>query len=144
MGVYFILFFFLVFYKFEFAMDPVNFDPANGLSTPAHIYPEWYFLWSYEILRPFSKDIGLMAFGFAQAIFFLLPFLDRSENVAPANRRGLFGIWFWLLMIDLVVLVAMGKLPPEGIFSDIGYYAALAFFALWIALPIITTLEKKK
>ena len=87
MGIYFIFFFYLVFYHFEFAMDPVNFDPADGLKTPAHIYPEWYFLWSYEILRPFSKDIGLMAFGFAQVIFVLLPFLDRSPNVAPANRR---------------------------------------------------------
>ena len=47
MGVYFILFFYLVFYNFNFAMDPVNFDPADGLKTPAHIYPEWYFLWSY-------------------------------------------------------------------------------------------------
>jgi len=34
MGVYFILFFYLVFYNFNFAMDPVNFDPADGLKTP--------------------------------------------------------------------------------------------------------------
>ena len=73
MGVYFILFFYLVFYHFEFAMDPVNFDPADGLKTPAHIYPEWYFLWSYEVLRPFSKDFGLIAFGSAQAAMFFLP-----------------------------------------------------------------------
>ncbi|MBT8344138.1 MAG: cytochrome bc complex cytochrome b subunit, partial [Sulfurovum sp.] len=78
MGVYFILFFYLVFYNFNFAMDPVNFDPADGLKTPAHIYPEWYFLWSYEILRPFNKDVGLIAFGIAQAALFFLPFIDRS------------------------------------------------------------------
>ena len=144
MGVYFILFFFLVFYKFEFAMDPVNFDPANGLSTPAHIYPEWYFLWSYEILRPFSKDIGLIAFGIAQVIFLSLPFLDRSPNVAPASRRGLFNIWFWLLLIDVLVLTFMGKLPPTDMtFAMIGKVAAYTFFALWIALPFITMIEKK-
>ena len=144
MGVYFTLFFYLVFYNFSFAMDPVNFDPADGLKTPAHIYPEWYFLWSYELLRPFSKDLGLLAFIFAQGIFFALPFLDRSPNVAPASKRGLFNIWFWLLLIDCIVLTFMGKLPPEGIWNDIGYWAALGFFALWIALPIITMLEKKK
>ena len=88
MGVYFILFFYLVFYHFEFAMDPVNFDPADGLKTPAHIYPEWYFLWSYEILRPFSTNVGLIAFGFAQVIFFLLPFLDKSPNAKPAHKEG--------------------------------------------------------
>ena len=144
MGVYFILFFFLVFYKFDFAMDPVNFDPANGLSTPAHIYPEWYFLWSYEILRPFSKDMGLIAFGIAQVIFLTLPFLDRSPNVAPANRRGLFHLWFWLLLIDVLVLTFMGKLPPtDATFALVGKVAAYTFFALWIVLPFITMIEKK-
>jgi ubiquinol-cytochrome c reductase cytochrome b subunit len=143
MGVYFILFFFLVFYHFEFAMDPVNFDPADGLKTPPHIYPEWYFLWSYEILRPFPTDPGLVAFGIAQVIFFLLPFLDRSPNVAPASKRGLFKYWFWALLIDMIVLTIMGKLPPEGIWNTIGLIAAVFFFILWIALPIITAKEKK-
>ncbi|MBD3788948.1 MAG: cytochrome bc complex cytochrome b subunit [Campylobacterales bacterium] len=143
MGVYFILFFYLVFYHFEFAMDPVNFDPADGLKTPAHIYPEWYFLWSYEILRPFPTDPGLIAFGFAQVIFFLLPFLDRSPNVAPAGRRGMFNLWFWLMLVDMIVLTFMGKLPPEGIWSTIGLVAAITFIGLWVALPIITKLEKK-
>lgn len=143
MGVYFVLFFYLVFYHFEFAMDPVNFDPADGLKTPAHIYPEWYFLWSYEILRPFNKDIGLIAFGFAQVAFFLLPFLDRSPNVAPASRRGLFGIWFWLMLIDMIVLTVMGKLPPQGAWNNIGFIAALTFIVLFMVLPFITKIEKK-
>ena len=143
MGVYFILFFYLVFYHFNFAMDPVNFDPANGLSTPAHIYPEWYFLWSYEILRPFPTDLGLIAFAIAQVIFMMLPFLDRSPNVAPANRRGLFHFWFWAMLIDIIVLTFMGKLPPEGIWNDIGFWAAISFFVLWAILPIITKFEKK-
>ncbi len=143
MGVYFIFFFYLVFYHFEFAMDPVNFDPANGLKTPTHIYPEWYFLWSYEILRPFSTNVGLIAFAIAQVIFFTLPFLDRSPNVAPASRRGLFKYWFWAMLIDMIVLTFMGKLPPQGIWSTIGLVAALTFMALWVALPIITSREKK-
>jgi ubiquinol-cytochrome c reductase cytochrome b subunit len=144
MGVYFIFFFYLVFYHFEFAMDPVNFDPADGLKTPAHIYPEWYFLWSYEILRPFSKDLGLVAFAIAQVIFFALPFLDRSPNVAPASRRGLFKYWFWAMLVDMIVLTFMGKLPPtDALFANIGLISAVTFFALWIALPIITKKEKK-
>jgi len=142
-AVYLVFFFYLVFWHFNFAMDPVNFDPADGLVTPAHIYPEWYFLWSYEILRPFSKDIGLIAFGFAQVIFFLLPFLDRSPNAVPASRRGAFMLWFWIMVVDMIVLTAMGKLPPEGIFSTIGLVAAVVFIALWVVLPFITKLEKK-
>jgi len=142
-AVYLVFFFYLVFWNFGFAMDPVNFDPADGLVTPAHIYPEWYFLWSYEILRPFSKDVGLIAFAFAQVIFVLLPFLDRSPNTVPANRRGLFKFWFWAMLVDMIVLTAMGKLPPEGIFSTIGFVAAVTFIGLWLILPIITKFEKK-
>jgi len=142
-SVFLMFFFYLTFWNYGFAMDPVNFDPADGLVTPAHIYPEWYFLWSYEILRPFSKDLGLIAFAVAQVIFFLLPFMDRSPNVAPANRRGPFAIWFWIMVVDLIVLTAMGKLPPEGAWNVIGLVAALVFFALWITLPFITKLEKK-
>lgn len=141
-SIFLIFYFYLVFWHFDFAMDPINFDPADGLKTPPHIYPEWYFLWSYEILRPFPKDPGLVAFGFAQVIFFLLPFLDKSPNVAPASRRGKFKVWFWVLLLDMIVLTVMGKLPPQGIYNTIGLVAAVVFIGLWIALPIITKKEK--
>jgi ubiquinol-cytochrome c reductase cytochrome b subunit len=141
-SIFLIFYFYLVFWHFDFAMDPINFDPADGLKTPPHIYPEWYFLWSYEILRPFPKDPGLIAFGFAQVIFFLLPFLDKSPNVAPASRRGMFKVWFWVMLVDMIVLTVMGKLPPQGIYSSIGFIAAVIFIGLWIALPIITKKEK--
>ena len=144
LAFFLLLFFYLVFFHFEFAMDPVNFDPADGLKTPAHIYPEWYFLWSYEILRPFPKDPGLVAFGFSQVIFLLLPFLDRSPNAIPAHKRGMFAVWFWVLLVDMISLTFMGKLPPEGIFSTIGLWSAVLFIVLWIALPFITKNEKVK
>ncbi len=142
-SIFLIFFFYLVFWHYGFAMDPINFDPADGLKTPPHIYPEWYFLWSYEILRPFPKDPGLIAFGFAQVIFFLLPFLDRSPNAVPASRRGKFFVWFWVMVVDLIVLTAMGKLPPQGIYSMIGLVAAWVFILLWVALPFITKNEKQ-
>ena len=131
-------------FKFGFAMDPINFDPADTLKTPAHIYPEWYFLWSYEILRGFfmSETLGLIFFGFAQVILFALPFLDRSPIVAPAHKRPMFCVWFFVLLVDLVVLTIYGKLPPEGINNVVGFVAAITFILLIIALPIITTIEK--
>jgi ubiquinol-cytochrome c reductase cytochrome b subunit len=144
MGVYFILFFYLVFYHFNFAMDPVNFDPADGLKTPAHIYPEWYFLWSYEILRPFSKDVGLIAFAVSQVALFALPFIDRSPNVAPAHKRGLFKYWFWSLLVIMIALTALGKLPPtDPLFAAMGFVFAVAFLLMGPALFVITMFEKK-
>jgi ubiquinol-cytochrome c reductase cytochrome b subunit len=43
----------------------------------------------------------------------------------------------------MIVLSVMGKVPPSGIFSQIGLVAALTFIGLWIALPFITMFEKK-
>ncbi|MGN8410855.1 cytochrome b [Helicobacter pylori] len=142
-----VFFFYLVCYHYDFAMDPINFERANSLKTPPHIYPEWYFLWSYEILRGFffSADLGLMAFGVAQVIFFLLPFLDRSPVVAPAHKRPAFEAWFWLLIIDMIVLTIYGKLPPLGIGKYIGLFGSITFLALFfVVLPIITIAERKK
>ncbi|GAA6839100.1 cytochrome bc complex cytochrome b subunit [Helicobacter pylori] len=142
-----VFFFYLVCYHYDFAMDPINFERANSLKTPPHIYPEWYFLWSYEVLRGFffSADLGLMAFGVAQVIFFLLPFLDRSPVVAPAHKRPAFEAWFWLVIIDMIVLTIYGKLPPLGIGKYIGLFGSITFLALFfVVLPIITIAERKK
>lgn len=152
LGFFLLFFFYLVFFHYGFAMDPINFDKADGLKTPAHIYPEWYFLWSYEVLRGWffeiagvsGKDLGLMAFGFANAIFLVLPWLDRSPMVKPANQRPYFKYWFWLMIADLMVLTEFGKLPPTGPNAWVGFGASLMFLVLFIALPFITKAEAKK
>lgn len=152
-SIFMAFFFYLVCYKFEFALDPINFDPANPLKTPPDIYPEWYFLWSYEVLRGFFFDIlgfkamniGICAFAIAQVIFFFLPFLDRSHVVRPAHERSYFFIWFWVLLCDMIVLTIWGKLPPTGSNAWVGFCAAVTFLCmLLIILPIITTIERKR
>lgn len=148
-----IFYFYLVCFHYNFAMDPINFEPANPLKTPPHIYPEWYFLWQYEILRGFFFDIagisayniGLIAFAFAGAAFMIIPILDRSDVVAPAQRRPLFFIWFWVLVVDLIVLSILGKLPTGGIMDWLGFGSSVLFLFLFIvALPLITILERKR
>ena len=152
LGIFLIFYFYLVFFHYNFAMDPVNFDPADAMVTPAHIYPEWYFLWSYEVLRGFffdiagfkAFDIGLIAFAFANAIFLVLPWLDRDPKILPAHKRPLFFIWFWILMVDLIVLTVYGKLPPTGTNAWVGFYSAVAFILLFVVLPVITKIDAKK
>ncbi|QIR76798.1 cytochrome bc complex cytochrome b subunit [Sulfurospirillum diekertiae] len=151
-GFFMTFFFFLACYQFDFAMDPINFEPANSMKTPAHIYPEWYFLWNYEVLRGFFFDIGgiaamnigLVAFVIANIVFMILPFLDRNPmNTAPAHKRPIFKYWFWLLVCDMIVLTVYGKLPPTGMNAWVGFVAAVIFLGLFIALPFITKHEAK-
>lgn len=144
LSVFLIAFFYLVFYNYDFAMDPINFDPADHLKTPLHIYPEWYFLWSYEVLRGFffSAGLGFVAFIVANVIFLLLPWLDRSPIVAPANRRSIFKYWFWIMIVDLIVLTIYGKLPPTGVNAWIGFVASITFLGLFIILPFISKFDK--
>jgi len=151
-SIFLIFYFYLVFFHYDFAMDPVNFDPANNMVTPHHIYPEWYFLWSYEVLRGFFFDIagfkafnlGLIAFAIAQVIFFFFPFLDRDPDVMPATKRPLFRIWFWILIADLIVLSVFGKLPPTGNNAWVGFYTDIVFLALFVSLPFITKFDAKR
>ncbi|WP_297573936.1 cytochrome bc complex cytochrome b subunit [uncultured Campylobacter sp.] len=153
-----IFFFYLVGFQFNFAIDPINFEPANHLKTPPHIYPEWYFLWEYEILRGFffdigpikASDIGLVAFAFSAISLGFIPWLDRSDVVAPAHENRAFFIWFWVLIIDMIALSIFGKLPADGstmgmLNTHIGFVLSIGYILLLlVALPVITIAERKR
>ncbi|MEF3191460.1 MAG: cytochrome bc complex cytochrome b subunit [Campylobacterales bacterium] len=146
LGAFFVFFFYLVFFHYSFAMDPINFIPADPMKTPPHIYPEWYFLWSYEVLRGFffSSDLGLLAFAIANIAFLFIPWIDRDPRVMPAHRRPYFRIWFWVLVFVMVGLTIYGKLPPTGMNAWIGFAFSMTFLILGPILPILTLLEKKR
>lgn len=75
--------------------------PADPLSTPEHIKPEWYFLPSYQLLKYFEGTYGAVLGIFACSLPFILlvfwPFLDRGKARHPRRRRiavtfGLLGL----------------------------------------------------
>jgi ubiquinol-cytochrome c reductase cytochrome b subunit len=148
LALFLVFFFYLVFYHFGFAMDPINFIPADSMKTPPHIYPEWYFLWSYEVLRGFffSSDMGLLAFAAANAFPFVFPWLDRdTDHVAPMHKRPLMKYWFWAFIFIMIGLTVWGKLPPTGINAWIGFALSVAWLVLvFIFMPLFTTIEKKR
>jgi quinol-cytochrome oxidoreductase complex cytochrome b subunit len=65
-------------------------EPADPLSTPEGIKPEWYFLPSYQLLKYFTghggKVLGILAAGVPFVLLFLWPFLDRSKPRHPKRR----------------------------------------------------------
>jgi ubiquinol-cytochrome c reductase cytochrome b subunit len=141
--------------------DPVNYVQANPLSTPAHIVPEWYFLPFYAILRAFTADVWIvqlvhfLSFGIVDAKFFgvlamfgaiavmaLVPWLDTS-SVRSGMYRPKFKAWFWLLVIDFVILMWVGAQVPDALMSWISLIAATYWFAYFLViLPLLGVLEK--
>lgn len=156
-AIFMVFFFYLVGFNYNFAMDPINFDPANSLKTPNHIYPEWYFLWQYEILRGFffdigpmkAGDIGFIAFQFSLLSLAFIPWLDRNNIVAPAHESKGFMIWFWVLIADVILLSIFGKLPADGTFmglpnSHIGFILSMIYIIeILVVLPLVTIAKRK-
>ncbi len=71
-------------------------EPADPLSTPAHIKPEWYFLPSYQLLKYFEGPYGAVIGIFACTVPFVLlvfwPFLDRGKERHPKKRPLAVGV----------------------------------------------------
>ena len=134
-----------VFFYPNYLGHPDNYIPANPLQTPAHIVPEWYFLPFYAILRAIPDKLGGVLFMFgAIAVLFILPWLDKSP-VRSGRFRPIFKVFFWLLLLDCVVLGYLGAKPAEGVYVVASRIAtAWYFFHFLIVLPVLTMVEKTR
>ena len=84
--------------------DPDNFTPANPLVTPAHIKPEWYFLFAYAILRSIPNKLGgVLALLFSILVLIVVPLLHTSKQ-RGLTFRPLTQFLFWLLIADVLIL----------------------------------------
>lgn len=145
LGVFAIVFAAFVFFAPNYMGHPDNYIPANPLSTPQHIVPEWYFLPFYAILRAIPDKLGgvLAMFG-AIAVLFVLPWLDTSK-VRSATFRPIYKILFWVLAADAVLLGFCGANPPEGIWVIASRLATVYYFAHFlIILPILGRVERTR
>jgi ubiquinol-cytochrome c reductase cytochrome b subunit len=143
MCVYLLVFACLVFFAPNLLGHADNYIPANPLSTPAEIVPEWYFLPFYAILRSVPNKLGgvLLMFG-AIAVLFVLPWLDTSP-VRSAKFRPLYRPFIAVLVVAVVVLGQVGAHPPEGIWVVLGRVATVYyFFHFLVLLPLLGKLER--
>jgi ubiquinol-cytochrome c reductase cytochrome b subunit len=142
--VVFALFFSIfVFFAPNVLGHPDNYIPANPMSTPAHIVPEWYFLPVYAILRSIPNKLGgVAAIGLVFICLFALPFINtsyvRSSCFRPIHKK-----LFWFLVADCLLLGWIGCQPVEAPYVAIGQIASLGFFLYFAILPILGKLESK-
>jgi len=141
--VYLIVFAALVFFVPNYLGHPDNYIPANPLSTPAHIVPEWYFLPFYAILRAVpDKLMGVLAMFGSIAILFVLPWLDNSPVRSMRFRpiaRWLFLLW----TVNFFVLMWAGGKPAEGTYVLIARLSTAYYFAYFLViLPLLGRVER--
>ena len=149
-GIFLIIFALILFFAPNALGHPDNYIPANPLSTPAHIVPEWYFWPFYAILRAFTVDIfgipakllGVVAMFGAIVLLFFLPWLDNSP-VRSGNYRPRFKQFFWLLCVDVLILGYCGGSPAEEPYVMISQVAAAYYFAHFLViLPMLSKFER--
>jgi ubiquinol-cytochrome c reductase cytochrome b subunit len=148
--IYLLAFCAFVFFMPNALGHPDNYIPANPLSTPAHIVPEWYLLPFYAILRAFTVDLffvpaklwGVIAMFSSLLLLLFLPWLDTSK-VRSTSYRPMYRIWFWVLVADMFILGYIGAMPAEEPYVRIGQIATMYYFAHFlIILPIVSAIEK--
>jgi quinol-cytochrome oxidoreductase complex cytochrome b subunit len=119
-----------------------NYIPANPLSTPAHIVPEWYFLPFYAILRSIPDKLGgVVAMISAILVLMLLPVLNTS-SIRSSKFRPIFAVAFWFLVSDFLILGWIGQKPVESPYIEIGMGATIFYFTfILILVPLIGFIE---
>ena len=75
-------------------------------------------------------------------ILVILPWLDTSK-VRSAIFRPLYKQFYWILLLDVIVLGYMGAMPAEGIYLLIARVATTYYFVHFlIILPFLSKKER--
>ena len=142
----------LTFFAPNLLGHPDNYIPANPLSTPAHIVPEWYFWPFYAILRAFT---GRTSCSFQRSCWACLRCSVRScccsSCLGWIHRRCVRAIIVrcsasssgsaWSHCV--VVLAIAACMPAEEPYVLLSQIAAAYYFAHFlIILPIVSRIEK--
>ncbi|BDA85828.1 cytochrome b [Aureimonas sp. SA4125] len=152
MLVFLAIFVYFVFYLPNYMGHPDNYIEANSLKTPAHIVPEWYFLPFYAMLRAITFNIGpidsklggvLVMFGSIIVLFFV-PWLDTSR-VRSTSYRPMYRIFFWIFVVNAIILGWLGSRPAEGIYPILALIGTIYYFAHFLLLlPLLGLIETPK
>ena len=126
-------------------MEAPNFTPANGLKTPEHIAPVWYFGPFYTILRVIPNAmLGAIGMFSAIIVLFLLPWFDRGTVKSVRYRSKWHLINLIQFSICFVVLGALGTMPATPMANLIGAIASFGYFGFFVALWFYSKNENTK
>ena len=135
-------------------IEAPNFEPANPLKTPEHIAPVWYFTPFYAMLRAVPPMFGsqfpgvLVMFG-SIALFFFLPWLDKSPVKSIRYKGMLFKIALAIFVVTFVFLGYLGVVASTKMILGVeaSVWApifTIIYFLFFLLMPIYSKLDKTK
>nr|BDC46382.1 apocytochrome b [Pseudotsuga sinensis var. wilsoniana] len=127
---------FWIFYAPNVLGHPDNYIPANPMSTPPHIVPEWYFPPIHAILRSIPDKLGGVAAIAPVFISLLAPPPIKSSYVRSSSFRPIYQKLFWLFLADRSLLGRIGCEPVEAPYVTIGQISSVAFSLFFAITPI--------
>jgi len=115
-----------------------NYIPANPMSTPASIVPEWYLLPYYAILRSIpNKLLGVLAMFASLLILLVMPIVDTSR-IRGNQFRPLMKFFFWVFVANFFILMWIGSQHPNSPFVEVGQVATALYFAWFVVIVPVT------
>lgn len=119
-----------------------NYIPANPMSTPASIVPEWYLLPYYAILRSIpNKLLGVLAMFASLLILLIMPIVDTSR-IRGNQFRPLMKFFFWVFVANFFILMWIGSQHPNSPFVEVGQVATALYFAWFVVIvPVVGIVE---
>lgn len=157
---YFFLFIFSMYFSFTLS-DPMIFVESDRISSPAHVVPEWYFLFAFTILRSVpDKFFGVILmfssvfvliflvwpgsyytlldnilFFFVMCFvwfFFWLTWAGHYPTDYPFNYFNLFCTFFYFFCVSAICLVNFFTIKVFSYIFSIISMAILGIAGLWI------------
>lgn len=135
---------FFVYFSPNVLGHPDNYIPANSLVTPAHIVPEWYFLFAYAILRSIpDKLLGVLALFSSLLVLLVLPYVHLSK-IRSLQFRPIGKVLYWFFISDFLLLTYIGCQNVEPPYTWLGIICTVFYFAYFLILnPLVGLLENK-
>ena len=112
-------------------IDAENWIPANSLVTPAHIQPEWYFLFAYAILRSIPNKLGgVVGLLCAVLVLFLFSIYSNTLLFSGFNFSPIARLLFWTFISNFILLTWLGACPAESPYNEVALMCTFIYFIL--------------
>ncbi|WP_349920790.1 cytochrome b [Aeromonas veronii] len=138
----------IIFFKpdmWGYFLEKPNFEVANGLKTPEHIAPVWYFTPFYAILRAVpDKLLGVIMMGLSIVVLFLLPWLDRCKVRSVRYRSTLHKLNIAQFVVCFIILGVLGVLPSTPTLTLVAQICSLGYFGFFVLLFFYSKNESTK